>query len=216
MICWSCEKNAGDGMLCPGCGAVQPPDRSADHFHVFGLPRKFDLDLADLERRYKEMTKVLHPDRFARADPRARRASLERSVQLNLAWRTLSQPVARAEYLLSLAGIEVGEPAGGRRGDNGDDNRATQRVDTALLVEVMELREALAEARARGDSAKVATLVAEVQTNHDRGMAEVAAAFAAGQPDLAAIAARLVAARYYRRFLEEAEPRSESEEDPAE
>ena len=44
MICWSCEKNAGDGMLCAGCGAVQPPDRSADHFRVFGLPRKFDLD----------------------------------------------------------------------------------------------------------------------------------------------------------------------------
>ena len=161
------------------------------------------------------MTKVLHPDRFARADPRARRASLERSVQLNLAWRTLSQPVARAEYLLSLAGIEVGEPAGSRRGDDGADNRATQRMDTALLVEVMELREALAEARARGDSAKVATLFAEVQTNHDREMAEVAAAFAAEQLDLAAIAARLVAARYYRRFLEEAEPRGESEEGPA-
>ncbi len=198
-------------MLCPGCGAVQPPDRSADSFHVFGLPRKFDLDLADLERRYKEMTKILHPDRFARADPRARRASLERSVQLNLAWRTLSQPVARAEYMLSLAGVEVGEPAGGRQA-GGADNRATQPMDTALLVEVMELREALAEARARGDSAKVATLFARVQTNHDREMAEVAAAFAAGQPDIAAIAARLVAARYYRRFLEEAEPRGESEE----
>ena len=97
MICWSCEKNAGDGMLCAGCGAVQPPDLTADHFRVFGLPRKFDLDMTDLERRYKEMTKVLHPDRFARADGRARRASLERSVQLNLAWSTLSQPVARAE-----------------------------------------------------------------------------------------------------------------------
>ena len=200
-------------MLCAGCGAVQPPLRTADHFCVFGLPRKFDLDVADLERRYKEMTKVLHPDRFARADGRARRASLERSVQLNLAWRTLSQPVARAEYLLSLQGIEVGEPAGSKRFAEAD-SRATQPVDTALLVEVMELREALAEARARGDSAKVATLVAGVQAHHDQEMAEVAADFAAGQPNLAAIAARLVAARYYRRFLEEAEPH-EGEEGPA-
>jgi molecular chaperone HscB len=213
MICWSCEKNAGDGMLCAGCGAVQPPDRTADHFRVFGLPRKFDLDVADLERRYKEMTKVLHPDRFARADGRARRASLERSVQLNLAWRTLSQPVARAEYLLSLQGVAVGEPTGSMRSER-PDNRATQPVDTALLVEVMELREALAEARARGDSAKVATLVAGVQVLHDKEMAEVAAGFAAGQPNLAAIAARLVAGRYYRRFLEEAEPH-EGEEGPA-
>jgi molecular chaperone HscB len=212
MICWSCEKNAGDGMLCSGCGAVQPPDRTADHFCVFGLPRKFDLDVADLERRYKEMTKVLHPDRFARADGRARRASLERSVQLNLAWRTLSQPIARAEYLLSLEGIEVGEPAGSKRSDP-IDSRATQPVDTALLVEVMELREALAEARLRGDSAKVAALVADAQAHNDKKMAEVAEGFAAGRPNLAAIAACLVAARYYRRFLEEADPRRESEED---
>jgi molecular chaperone HscB len=209
MICWSCEKNAGDGMLCAGCGAVQPPDRTADHFRVFGLPRKFDIDLADLERRYKEMTKVLHPDRFARADGRARRASLERSVQLNLAWSTLSEPVPRAEYLLSLQGIEVGESASSKKSGEVD-NRATQPVDTALLIEVMDLREALAEARSRGDRAKVASLVADVQAHHDKEMAEVAAGFAAAKPDLAAIAARMVAARYYRRFLEEAEADRES------
>jgi molecular chaperone HscB len=211
MICWSCEKNAGDGMLCVGCGAVQPPDRTADHFRVFGLPRKFDLDMADLERRYKEMTKVLHPDHFARADGRARRASLERSVQLNLAWSTLSEPVPRAEYLLSLQGIEMGESASSKKSGESD-NRATQPVDTALLIEVMDLREALAEARSRGDGAKVARLVADAQTHHDKEMEEVAAGFASAKPDLAAIAARLVAARYYRRFLEEAEADRDSEQ----
>jgi len=208
MICWSCEKNAGDGMLCVGCGAVQLPDRTADHFRVFGLPRKFDLDVADLERRYKEMTKVLHPDRFARADGRARRASLERTVQLNLAWRTLSQPVARAEYLLSLEGVGVGDPAGSERSDDSS-NRATQPVDTALLVEVMELRESLAEARVRGDSAKLATLIVGVRARHDKEIADVAAGFAATPPNLTGIAGHLVAARYYRRFLEEAGAESE-------
>jgi molecular chaperone HscB len=193
---------------------VQPPDRTADHFRVFGLPRTFDLDMADLERRYKEMTKVLHPDRFARADGRARRASLERSVQLNLAWSTLSEPVPRAEYLLSLQGIEVGESASSKKSGEVD-NRATQPVDTALLIEVMDLREALAEARSRGDRAKVASLVADVQAHHDKEMAEVAAGFAAAKPDLAAIAARMVAARYYRRFLEEAEADGESEQGTA-
>jgi molecular chaperone HscB len=201
-------------MLCAGCGAVQPPDLTADHFRVFGLPRKFDLDMTDLERRYKEMTKVLHPDRFARADGRARRASLERSVQLNLAWSTLSQPVARAEYLLSLEGIEVGESANGKKSEQTSD-RATQPVDTVLLIEVMDLREALAEARSRGDRAKVATLVADVQAKHDQEMSEVAAGFAAAQPRLAAIAARMVAARYYRRFLEEAQGDREGEQGTA-
>ena len=201
-------------MLCAGCGAVQPPDRTADHFRVFGLPRKFDLDMVDLERRYKEMTKVLHPDRFARADGRARRASLERSVQLNLAWSTLYEPVPRAEYLLSLQGIEVGESASSKKSGEVD-NRATQPVDTALLIEVMDLREALAEARSRGDRAKVTSLVADVQAHHDKEMAEVAVGFAAAQPDLAAIAARMVAARYYRRFLEDAEADREGDQGTA-
>jgi len=198
-------------MLCAGCGAVQPPDPSADYFHVFGLPREFEVDLAGLEQRYKEMTKILHPDRFARADSRARRASLERSVQLNVAWRTLSQPVPRAEYLLSLEGIDVGEAASSNRSDPAG-NRATQPVATELLVEVMELREALAEARARGESAKVAELTAGVQARHDKEMAEVAACFAAKPPNFPAAAAHLVAARYYRRFIEEAQVQPDRED----
>lgn len=203
MICWSCEKNAGDDLLCAGCGAVQPPNPEADHFEVFGLLRKYDIDLVELEQRYKEMTKILHPDRYAKADPRARRASLERSVQLNQAWRTLSSPVSRAEYLLALAGIDLAENQGGRDGQSSS-NRATQPMDTSLLVEVMELREAMAEARAKGDKVRLGHLAAGVQALHDNEMAEVAKSFAKDNPDHPAIAARMVAARYYRRFLEEA------------
>jgi molecular chaperone HscB len=214
MICWSCEKTAGDTLLCASCGAVQPPDPTADYFRVLGVPRKYDLDMVELEQRYKEMTKIIHPDRFARADARARRASLEWSVQLNQAWRTLSQPVPRAEYLLLLEGIEVGEGAGSKRGDQVA-NRATQPVATALLVEVMELREVLAEARGRGDNAKIAALTAGVQARHDKEMAGVAECFAASPPNLPAIAAHLVAARYYRRFLDEAQAHRDIEDSAA-
>jgi molecular chaperone HscB len=213
MICWSCEKNAGDGLLCSGCGAVQPPDPTADYFRVFGLPRKFDLDLGDLEERYKELTKTVHPDRFARADSRARRASLERTVQLNQAWRTLSQPVARAEYLVALGGIELGDALGSRASQAS--NRATQPVDTALLMEVMELRETLAEARTSGDSARMAALTADVQARYDKEMAQIAAGFAVEPPNISAIATRLSNVRFYRRFLEEAQVHRENEDDSA-
>jgi molecular chaperone HscB len=128
---------------------------------------------------------------------------LERSVQLNHAWRTLSQPVARAEYLLSLQGVGVGASPGEDWPDD-TSNRATQPVDTALLVEVMELRETLAEARIHGDSAKIATLIVDVRGRHDREVSAVAAGFADASPNTTAIAGHLVAARYYRRFLEEA------------
>ena len=203
MICWSCQKAAGDGMLCAHCNAVQPPDAKADYFSVLGVPRAFALDVAELEQRYKELTRVLHPDRFARADAQARRASLERSVQLNEAWRTLSDPVRRAEYLLSLHGIDVGEMTGvGGPGKSGE--HATLPVPQVLLMEVLELREALSEAHAAKDVAETEALIAKVRSRLDTVMDDVAKGFAASPPDLSTIAARLVTVRYYRRFLDEA------------
>jgi molecular chaperone HscB len=203
MICWSCQKAAGDGALCVHCKAVQPPDAKADYFRVFGIATEFAIDLMDLETRYKEMTKVLHPDRFARADPQARRASLERSVQLNEAWQVLKDPVRRAEYLLSLQGIEVGEMAiVGKSGQSGE--HATLPVPQVVLMEVLELREALADAHAAKDLQETEALIGKVRGRLGTVMDDVAKGFLASPPELSTIAARLVTMRYYRRFLDEA------------
>src|SRR3954462_9849018 len=175
MVCWSCEKNAGDGALCASCGAVQPADLAADHFRVFGLPRAFSVELPELERRYKELTKVLHPDRFARADARARKASMERSEQVNQAWRTLRDPVRRAEYLLNLAGIDIGAESGpSKRGpDLGREGATRLTVPPALLMEVMERRGGRAGARAAADHARVAVLAKEVRQRRDAALSAV-------------------------------------------
>lgn len=201
MICWSCQKAAGDAGFCTACGAVQPPDPNADYFHVLGIPRAFAVDAAAIEPRYKELTKRLHPDRFARADPQARRASLERSVQLNEAWRCLKDPIRRAEYLLSLHGIDIGERAGSGQPSA---EHVTLPVAPVLLMEVLELREALAGAHAAKDVHETEALIAKVRSRLDAVMGDVARGFAASPSDLPTIAARLVAVRYYRRFLDEA------------
>jgi molecular chaperone HscB len=214
MICWSCQKAAGEGVLCAACNAVQPPDPRADFFQVLGVPRTFAVKVADLERRYKETTKVLHPDRYARADARARRASLERSVQLNEAWRTLKDPERRAEYLLSLAGVEVGETAGGRRPDQSG-GQVTQPVPQVLLMEILELREALAEAQANRNLREINALIANVGARLGTVMDDVAKAFLVSPPELGTIAARLLTVRYYRRFLDEARQIAETVADDA-
>jgi molecular chaperone HscB len=201
MICWSCEKNAGGGLTCTSCGAIQPPDPKVDHFQVFGIERRYAVEVADLERRYKDMTKVLHPDRFARADERARRASLKRSIQLNEAWRTLKDPVRRAEYLLSLSGVEVGAEDGTSKRVDGQKVRLP--VAPALLMEVMELREGLAEARAAQDHGRVDKLARDVLARKESALRAVGSVFAQKQPDVEAIARDLVAVRYYDRFLDE-------------
>jgi molecular chaperone HscB len=210
-VCWSCERSAGAGAFCAACGALQPPDGKADHFEVLGVTRAFEVDLDALERRYRELTRQLHPDRFARADARARRASLARSVQLNDAWKTLRDPVRRAEYLLVLAGIEVGGEDGTRKTDA---SGASQRVPVSqeLLLEVMELREALLEARGDGDEAQIAALTADVRARRGRALAAVAEALGQTPAALDAAAHELVSLRYYDRFLAEVAAHEETRE----
>src|SRR6266566_4551699 len=74
--------------------------RPTDFFSFFGLPRKLNVDMADLERRYRALSRQCHPDYFHNSTPSERRASLERSSYLNDAYRTLRHPAARIEYLL--------------------------------------------------------------------------------------------------------------------
>ena len=151
---------------------------------MLGVQPRYDLDLADLEDRYRDLSRKLHPDRFAKADPRARRASLQRSVQLNEAWRALKDPFRRAEYLLSLAGVSL-----------------SKEVPAPLLMETLELREELGEARAAGDDRKVQAMAAAMRARVTAAMRAVAEGLAAG--DHARVAAELVALRYYRRFMDE-------------
>ena len=188
MICWSCERAAGDGAVCSNCRAILPPDLATDCFRVLGVPRTYELDFSAAESRFRELSRQFHPDRFAQADARARRASLQRSVQLNEAWRTIKDPVRRAEYLLELAGYKIGEdgatrPAGdiGSASSDGAPPRARVPVPPALLGEILELREELGDATAAGDDARVQQMAAGMRLRIDAALARVAVALARAQ-----------------------------------
>jgi molecular chaperone HscB len=168
---------------------VQAPRAGQDRFAQLGVERRFDLDAGVIEERYRELSRKLHPDRFAKADAKARVLSLQAATALNDAYRMLRDPVKRAEYLLSLEGIEIGE---------------NEAVDPELLGEVLELRETLADARSAGDSAGAAVLAGGVRARRDEAMAGVGRLFAEGG-SLEEIKRRLVSIRYFQRFLDEEE-----------
>lgn len=220
MICWSCQREAGAAEKCASCGAPQPPDLAADHFRVLGQPRRFDLDTQAAEARFRALSREIHPDRFATADPRARKFSMQRTVQLNEAWKQLKDPIRRAEYLLSLDGWEVGAESGASR-PGADGSRQRVPVPPALLGEVLELREELADARADGDDARVQKLARDVRQRADAAMARVAEGFAAAQgaadraPALESIAHQLIGIRYWRRFLDEVAAHDEARDEAA-
>ncbi|HOU92127.1 MAG TPA: Fe-S protein assembly co-chaperone HscB [Polyangiaceae bacterium] len=167
----------------------------ADAFDTLGLAPTYGQDLVAAEATYRELSRALHPDRHAGKSAAERRAALSRAIEVNEAWRALRDPVRRAEALLVRLGVPVGEsrePVG----------------DPALLMEVMERREALAEARAAQDLAAVRRLGAEMRERDAAVQAELARGFAAltTAPDPSvrdALLRKLGELRYVRRFLEE-------------
>jgi len=176
-----------------------------DHFEVLGLPRAYHVDAAELERRYLALQKETHPDRFARALPRERMEAVVRNTELNDAYKVLKNDIRRAEYILKLEGVDIGEEK--PQSTTGATKQLV--VDPKLLMEIMELREALADARSDGDDGKVAELTTDVQGRRAAAMKSVDEGFSAYETGnkkvLDAIARALVSLRYYGRFMDEVE-----------
>jgi molecular chaperone HscB len=116
-----------------------------DFFSFFGLPRKLRIDIADLEQRYRALSRQFHPDYFYNASAAERRQSLERSSYLNDAYRTLKNPIARVEYLLKVEGAGSQQSAGGSQQSAVGGQQA--KVPASLLEEVFALNEELDEVR---------------------------------------------------------------------
>lgn len=201
MTCWSCTLDVAEGtVFCPSCRKIQPVGRNEDHFSLLGLDREYALDPAVLDRRFRELSRQLHPDRFARAEPRERRLSLERATRLNDAHRSLKDWRRRAAYLLKLAGTDVF--AEGRT-----------FADPDFLEEQLEWREKLAIAQADGDGAALEAIAADARQRLSRLESGVARLFADERwfSDLPVdIARRLSRARYYDNIVADAERASGS------
>lgn len=109
-------------------------DFSKNYFELFGLPTAFEVDAVALAERYLELQRVVHPDRYANASERERRLAVQGASLINEALQVLKEPLARARYMLQLHGVQV---------DAGKETTS----DPMFLMEQMELRESLAEAR---------------------------------------------------------------------
>jgi molecular chaperone HscB len=155
-ICWSCKAPVDGAHFCASCGKVQPLPPGTDYFGFFGWPQKLTIDPALLEEQFHKLSWKLHPDNFVRASEEERNLSLDRSSQLNDAYRTLRDPIARIEYLLLRLGLRK-------------EGTTKQQAPPELLEEVFELNESLDELReARAEGGDVDALrgwLVEEQSN---------------------------------------------------
>ena len=165
-----------------------------DPFEMLGVERRFDLDLKVLEKTHRELSRALHPDKFAQAGASERRAVLEKAASVNEAWRMVRDPITRAEALFRLSSVEVGEDK-------------EPKATPAFLMEVMDEREALSEARAAKDLTKVRAVGATMAKRARETEAKLAAGFASSSSSDGDAIRKLVPLlgelRFYKRFIDE-------------
>jgi molecular chaperone HscB len=171
---------------------------SVDAFATLGIAPAFDVDLAAVEKVHRELSRALHPDKYIGASPSERRAALTKAVEVNEAWRVVRDPLKRADALLSrlasLDGVSAGE-------------EGAPKADPEFLMDMLEQREALSDAKAAKDLEAVRRLASAIEARV-RGVEQVlSAGFKVGTgvsaADLSGLARKVGELKFYRRFLDE-------------
>jgi molecular chaperone HscB len=134
-----------------------------NHFELFHLPQQFDLDMKALDQAYREVQNQVHPDKFASSPDAEKRVAMQWATRANEAYQTLKSPLRRATYLCELNGVDL----------QAESNTA---MAPAFLMQQMEWREALDDARAARDVNALAALDSELADTRREQLAQIAAA----------------------------------------
>lgn len=151
---------------------------SINYFELFEIPVSYDVDLDQVQHRYRDLQKAVHPDKYANASSQERRISMQQTSLINQAMHTLKHPVERAMYLLQLKGVDFTM-----------DNETT--MDAAFLMEQMEMREKLEALREQHDAlVELDRMLASVKSNMNNRAEEFKRAYASDELDDAREAVR--------------------------
>ena len=167
----------------------------SDDFELFGLPRRYALERADLDARRRTLQAEVHPDRFAAAGVAAQRAAMQWAVRVNEAYERLKNPLTRAAYLCELNGVPIAA----------EDNTA---MPPEFLMQQMNWRESLDDADTREAVKRIA---GELESHCNEAYSTLAAAID-GSGDFLAAARQVRALMFVERFADDVEQRLESSE----
>jgi len=195
--CVACARELHTPVVCDYCHSLNPISGPTDHFTLLGVPRRFEVDQAQLRSRYLALNRHAHPDFHSNDNPAVRELSLTVAAAVNDAYRTLSDPFTRGEYLLALLG---GRPSA--------EDKSTP---DGFLAEMAEIQEKLYTARAERDQQTMRRTAAELTDRFERRIARLGEMFggfdtqvgceAVRQSELDRIRKELNAISYVRRLL---------------
>ena len=135
-----------------------------NHFDLFHLPQHFLLDLSALERAYHEVQNQTHPDRFANATGAEKRVAMQWTTRANEAYQTLKNPYKRAAYMCELNGVDL-------------QAESNTSMPGSFLMQQMEWREALDDARDAKDIEALERLDHALRTARKKDLIQIAALF---------------------------------------
>ena len=132
-----------------------------NHFDLFQMPARFAIDAAQLDAAYREVQGRVHPDKFAAASDAEKRVAMQWATRANEAYKTLKNPLRRAAYLCELNGVDLGI-------------ESNTIMPTAFLMQQMEWRESLDEARSERDTTRLEALEQALNEAHRQAVARIA------------------------------------------
>ena len=159
-----------------------------NHFDLFQLSAKFAIDTAALDAAYRDVQGQVHPDRFVNATDAEKRVAMQWATRANEAYQTLKNPQKRAQYLCELNGVDL-------------QTESNTAMPMQFLMQQMEWREALGDARAAKDLDALESLDAEVGNDRKARMVQIGAQLDAGDYEHAAQGVR--ALMFLEKFGEE-------------
>ena len=160
-----------------------------NYFELFQLPAQFELDSHQLAETYRQLQQQFHPDRVASAPESERLLAMQQASNINAAYQTLKDPLARAEYLLMLQGLDI---------------RGEQQTlqDPEFLMQQLSWREELEALREAADpEAQIPVFEQRISSEYNRLMQQLQQALAAVALPLAADAIRKL--KFVRKLRDE-------------
>ncbi|XP_055855021.1 iron-sulfur cluster co-chaperone protein HscB [Episyrphus balteatus] len=177
--CWNCKAEIKkiSNFICDKCRKLQDISEESDFFELLSLPRDFDIPSTKLTKIFRQLQTLVHPDKFGNKTEREQANSAEWSALINKAYKTLSHPLVRGQYLLKLHGVEMPH-----------DNSA---LNKEFLLEMMEKNEEVDEAVSIED---LNSINEKIQEEIDSEIGKLKALFASN--DLNGAKAVLVKMKY--------------------
>ncbi|MFS2134874.1 Fe-S protein assembly co-chaperone HscB [Duganella sp. Dugasp56] len=159
-----------------------------NHFELFNLPQQFAVDAGALDSAYRDVQGRVHPDKFVNATDAEKRVAMQWATRANEAYQTLKNPQKRAQYMCELNGVDL-------------QTESNTAMPMAFLMQQMEWREELGDARASKDGDALEALDKQLRNERKARLAEIGQQIDAG--DFHAAAQGVRALMFLEKFGEE-------------